>query len=161
LEKKGWMLVNRGKYLWFALKKGQLMWFAGPRPVDKLSEKNAKGHLMVADCAVFPSVYEPFGIVALEAMAAGTPVVVSDVGGLSEVVEMHETGIKVHPSDPGSLAWGILHTLKNPEWSRTRAANAKRVARTEYNWARIARMTLDVYEQIAQEARAGDWAYKV
>ena len=69
---------------------------------------------MVADCAVFPSLYEPFGIVALEAMAAGCPVVVSDVGGLSEVVEMHETGIKVHPNDPQSLAWGILYTLQNP-----------------------------------------------
>lgn len=118
------------------------------------------GLFKVADVAVFPSVYEPFGIVALEAMAAGTPVVVSDVGGLSEVVDMHETGIKVYPSDPASLAWGILHTLKNPHWSRQRAENAERVARTQYNWDLIARMTTDVYNRIAGEARAGDWAYK-
>ena len=83
------------------------------------------GLFMVADCAVFPSLYEPFGIVALEAMAAGTPVVVSDVGGLSEVVEMHETGIKVYPNDPKSLAWGILYTLENPQWSRQRVQNAE------------------------------------
>src|SRR5207248_8807694 len=87
------------------------------------------GLFKVADCAVFPSLYEPFGIVALEAMAAGTPVVVSDVGGLSEVVDLHVTGIKVHPNDPASLAWGILHTLRHPEWSRQRAENANRVAR--------------------------------
>lgn len=114
----------------------------------------------VADVACFPSIYEPFGIVALEAMVAGTPVVVSDVGGLSEVVELHETGIKVHPDDPQSLAWGILHTLQNPEWSQARARNADRVARELYNWGRIADMTLDVYERVVGEAKAGDWAYK-
>src|SRR5207253_2365110 len=91
----------------------------------------------VADCAVFPSLYEPFGIVALEAMAAGTPVVVSQVGGLVEVVTLHETGITVYPNDPASLAWGILHTLQHPEWSRQRAANAERVVRSQFNWARI------------------------
>lgn len=115
----------------------------------------------VADCAVFPSLYEPFGIVALEAMAAGTPVVAADVGGLSEVVEMHETGIKVYPNNPESLAWGILHTLRNPEWSRQRAEKANRLARSEYNWARIADMTAQVYRRVVEEAKAGDWAYKL
>jgi len=118
------------------------------------------GLFKVADVAVFPSVYEPFGIVALEAMAAGTPVVVSDVGGLSEVVDMHETGIKVYPSDPGSLAWGILHTLHNPQWSHQRAENANRVARTQYNWDLIAGMTVDVYNRVVREANASDWAYR-
>jgi glycogen(starch) synthase len=114
----------------------------------------------VADCAVFPSLYEPFGIVALEAMAAGTPVVVSDVGGLSEVVDHNVTGIKVHPNDPGSLAWGILYTLQNAGWSRLRAENANVVARSEYNWGRIADLTLKTYERVVHEARLGDWAYK-
>lgn len=118
------------------------------------------GLFKVADVAVFPSVYEPFGIVALEAMAAGTPVVVSDVGGLAEVVEMHETGIKVYPGNPESLAWGIVHTLKNPHWSRQRAENASRLARSHFNWGRIAAMTVDVYNRIVSEAKAGDWAYR-
>jgi glycogen synthase len=118
------------------------------------------GLFKVADCAVFPSLYEPFGIVALEAMTAGTPVVVSDTGGLSEVVENHETGIKVSPGDPEALAWGILHTLQHPEWSRQRAMKANRMVRDEYNWPSIARKTVDVYERIADEARQGDWAYK-
>jgi glycogen synthase len=115
---------------------------------------------LVSNCAVFPSLYEPFGIVALEAMAAGTPVVVSDVGGLSEVVELHETGIKVQPNDPRSLAWGILHTLQHPEWSAARVQNAARVVREQYNWHRIARMTLNTYERIVSEAKASDWAYR-
>lgn len=115
----------------------------------------------VAQAAVFPSLYEPFGIVALEAMAAGTPVVVSDVGGLSEVVKLHETGIKVYPNDPQSLAWGILHTLKNPRWSARRAANASHVVRAEYNWPHVADLTQQVYRRVVDEACAGDWAYKI
>jgi glycosyltransferase involved in cell wall biosynthesis len=115
----------------------------------------------VANVAVFPSLYEPFGIVALEAMAAGTPVVVSEVGGLTEVVDLHRTGITVKPNDPQSLAWGILHTLKHPEWSATRASNANHAVRAEFNWPRIADLTTRVYRRVIDEAREGDWAYKV
>lgn len=125
----------------------------------RVSDDVRDGLFKVADCAVFPSLYEPFGIVALEAMAAGTPVVVSDTGGLSEVVDLHKTGIKVHPYDAGSLAWGILHTLQHPEWSRERAASANAIVRDLYNWPRIVRMTIDVYERVASEARQGKWAY--
>ena len=71
----------------------------------RISDDDRDRLYKVADCAVFPSLYEPFGIVALEAMAAGTPVVTTDVGGLAEVVTLHETGLKVHPDDPHSLAW--------------------------------------------------------
>jgi glycosyltransferase involved in cell wall biosynthesis len=126
----------------------------------RISDEVRDGLFMVADVAVFPSIYEPFGIVALEAMAAGTPVVVSDVGGLDEVVDLHETGIKVYGGDPKSLAWGILHTLKNPQWSRRRAENAYRVVREEYNWSLIADRTLDVYKRVVNEAKTGDWAYR-
>jgi glycogen synthase len=126
----------------------------------RISDEVRDGLFMVADVAVFPSIYEPFGIVALEAMAAGTPVVVSDVGGLTEVVDLHETGIKVYPDDPQSLAWGILHTLKNPQWSRARAENAYRAVREEFNWSLIADRTLDVYRRVVNEAKAGDWAYR-
>jgi glycosyltransferase involved in cell wall biosynthesis len=126
----------------------------------RIPDEVRDGLFRVADCAVFPSLYEPFGIVALEAMAADCPVVVSDVGGLAEVVDMHETGIKVYPDNPESLAWGILHTLKNPEWSRARVQNAARVVREQYNWHRIADMTIDVYNKTVEDAKAGDWAYR-
>lgn len=127
----------------------------------RISDEVRDGLFKVANVAVFPSLYEPFGIVALEAMAAGTPVVVTEVGGLTEVVDLHRTGITVKPNDPQSLAWGILHTLKNPEWSATRASNASHAVRAQFNWARIADMTTRVYHRVVEEACAGDWAYKV
>lgn len=126
----------------------------------RISDEVRDGLFKAANVAVFPSLYEPFGIVALEAMAAGTPVVVSDVGGLSEVVDLHNTGIKVHPDDPQSLAWGILHTLQNPEWSAARASNANQMVRAEYNWGRIADITTQVYRRVIDEAKSGDWAYR-
>jgi glycosyltransferase involved in cell wall biosynthesis len=115
----------------------------------------------VADVAAFPSLYEPFGIVALEAMAARCPVVVAETGGLSEVVALHETGLKVHTDDPSSLAWGILHTLQHPDWSRARAANAYRVASKDYNWNTIACATVDVYERAYTEWQLDDWGKTV
>ncbi len=101
----------------------------------------------IADVATFPSLYEPFGIVALEAMAAGCPVVVAETGGLVEVVTLHETGLTVHPNDTDSLAWGIVHTLQHPDWTRVRCENAFRVARDIYNWGAIADATIEVYER--------------
>ncbi|MFN2185708.1 MAG: glycosyltransferase family 4 protein [Anaerolineae bacterium] len=111
----------------------------------------------IASCAVFPSLYEPFGIVALEAMAAKCPVVVSEVGGLQDVVQHADTGITVYSDDPDSLAWGILHTLQHPEWAARRVENAYRAVREEYNWDRIAQRTAEIYEQIVAEAVLVDW----
>ena len=68
--------------------------------------------LTLADVAVFPSLYEPFGIVAPEAMAAGAPVVASSAGGLGEVVTHMLTGLTAYPDDPASLAWAIVETLQ-------------------------------------------------
>lgn len=107
----------------------------------------------VADCAVFPSLYEPFGIVALEAMAARCPVVVAEVGGLKEVVQHAETGITVYPGDPHSVCWGILHTLQHPEWTKQRVENAYRKVVEQYNWPRIARLTIGVYQRVVEERR--------
>jgi len=111
----------------------------------------------VASCAVFPSLYEPFGIVALQAMAAQTPVVVSEVGGLAEVVRHAETGITVYPNNPDSLAWGIVHTLQRPDWARQRAANAYRMVLDEYNWTVIAARTAGVYERVVRERATSNW----
>jgi glycogen(starch) synthase len=122
-----------------------------------ISDEDRDRLFKIADCAVFPSLYEPFGIVALEAMAARCPVVVSEVGGLRDVVRHAETGITVYPDDPASLAWGIVHTLQHPEWSAARVRNAYRVAREEYNWQRIALMTADVYRRVIAERAITEW----
>jgi glycosyltransferase involved in cell wall biosynthesis len=111
----------------------------------------------VADVAIFPSLYEPFGIVALEAMVARCPVVVSETGGLREVVRHGETGILVHPGDPDSLAWGILHTLENPAWAHQRVENAYNEVQRRYNWQTIARQTINVYERVFAEYEESDW----
>ena len=122
-----------------------------------ISDEDRDRLFKIADCAVFPSLYEPFGIVALEAMAARCPVVVTEVGGLQDVVQHAETGITVYGDNPDSLAWGILHTLQHPEWAVTRVENAHRVVREEYNWERIARMTASVYARIEAEAAIASW----
>ena len=111
----------------------------------------------VAACAVFPSLYEPFGIVALEAMAANVPVVVSLVGGLQEVVTHAETGICVYPDNAKSMVWGISHTLARPDWAAQRAANAHRLVLKEYNWRRIAQRTVKVYERVVDERSRITW----
>lgn len=111
----------------------------------------------LANCAVFPSLYEPFGIVALEAMAARCPVVVSEVGGLKEVVEHDRTGITVYPDNPDSLAWGILQTLTRPEQARERAKLAQQVVKRCYNWDRIAKLTVSSYQRVVEERRRVDW----
>jgi glycosyltransferase involved in cell wall biosynthesis len=122
-----------------------------------ISDEDRDKLFKIASCAVFPSLYEPFGIVALEAMAAKCPVVVSEVGGLQDVVQHAKTGITVYSDDTYSLAWGILHTLQHPEWAARRVENAYRVVREEYNWERIAQRTHEIYRQVISEAALVDW----
>lgn len=106
--------------------------------------------LHVANVAVFPSLYEPFGIVALEAMAAGRPVIVSDVGGLADVVEHGRNGLKMYPGDKQSLASQVTQVLLNPEWAKTLAETAYGEI-GNYDWNRIAIQTIAVYERVLRE----------
>jgi glycosyltransferase involved in cell wall biosynthesis len=99
-----------------------------------------------SDAAVFPSLYEPFGITALEAMAAKTPVIVTDTGGLAEIVQHEKTGIKVYVDNSDSLAWGILRVLKNSDVAEKIRANAYRKALRDYDWDKIAEKTMKVYD---------------
>ncbi len=111
----------------------------------------------VADVATFPSIYEPFGIVALEAFAAECPVVAASTGGLTEVVRFAETGITVYPDNVDSLAWGILYALRHPDQARSFAATALHETRERYNWQRIASDTHAVYHQVWQEWQLSSW----
>ena len=109
------------------------------------------------DVAVFPSLYEPFGIVALEAMAARTPVVISDAGGLREVVDHGVNGFVTWAGNADSLAWGIMQVLTNPAGAKSMADNAYAKAIDVFNWDRIAAQTIAVYERIRTEIEAGTW----
>jgi len=97
------------------------------------------------DVAVIPSLYEPFGIVALEAMAAGLPVVVSDTCGLREVIEHGMDGYCAPPGDAAQLAYYITELLNNPELARHFTRRARRNVAIKYNWRQIASDTLKVY----------------
>jgi glycogen(starch) synthase len=110
-----------------------------------------------ASVAVVPSYYEPFGLTALEAMAAGAPVVVSDTGGLGETVVHGETGLKVPPADPGALAAGILRLLGDREMAGRLTAAAKTEIAERFSWRKVAAMTGDVYSEVVQAARESGW----
>ncbi|MCS6958592.1 MAG: glycosyltransferase family 4 protein [Pseudanabaenaceae cyanobacterium SKYGB_i_bin29] len=101
----------------------------------------------VADCAVFPSLYEPFGIVALESFAAGVPVVVSNTGGLPEVVEDGVTGIVTKVNNSQSLAEGILRVLQDADLAQTLVANARAVLDVKFNWHMLAQQTIETYQK--------------
>jgi glycogen synthase len=111
-----------------------------------------------ADVSVVPSLFEPFGIVALEAMAAKSPVVVSDTGGLSEIVEHDVSGVKVYPNNPDSLAWGITKVLLDASYARNIRENAYRRIQEKYDWGKIALQTKGIYEGVLGEYTKSFWA---
>lgn len=121
-----------------------------------LSDEERDRLYVVADVCVFPSRYEPFGIVALEAMAAGTPVVVSDVGGLGTVVQHDLTGLTTYPEDVNSLAWAIKQVLRDPAAAAERAQRASAFVEEHLNWHVIAGMTIEVYEGVCGQVVAAD-----
>ncbi len=126
-----------------------------------ISDEEREQLYRVADVAVFPSLYEPFGIVALEAFAANCPVVATRAGGLGEVIKPHETGILVDPDTSEGLSWGILHTLQYPDWARARAANAMREVQSRFTWPRIAEDTVTIYERVLAEQRVSGWGARL
>jgi glycogen(starch) synthase len=103
-----------------------------------------------ADVLVVPSVYEPFGIVALEGMATGVPVVASQVGGLSEVIEHDRTGLFVFPRSPESIAWGIDRVLSDPDHAKWLIENAKEKLHKAYSWEAVAMKTVEVYRKVVE-----------
>ena len=109
--------------------------------------------LRSADAVVCVPWYEPFGIVPLEAMACGTPVVASAVGGMIDSVVDGVTGVHVPPRDPERLAEALAPLLADPErCARYGSAGVDR-ARRRFGWPRIAAATLDVYARVAGRPR--------
>ena len=119
-----------------------LVTFLGARDQDTL-----QFYYSAADCLVMPSHYESFGMVALEAMACGTPVVVSDVGGLSQLVRHNITGIRVHVKDPAAMADAIQRLLTNEVLRRRMGTRAACYA-DDYSWSKIVDKLVGVYEEL-------------
>ncbi|OIP72892.1 MAG: glycoside hydrolase [Oscillatoriales cyanobacterium CG2_30_44_21] len=99
----------------------------------------------IASCAIFPSLYEPFGIVALESFAAKVPLVVSDTGGLPEVVRHQVTGIVTRVNDANSLADGIISILRDPDYAQTLVAEAQYDLKERFSWDLLAAQTEDIF----------------
>ena len=108
------------------------------------------GHELTAlmgasDCYVVPSIYEPFGMVALEAAAAGTPVAVAATGGLAEIVDHGLTGVTFPPGDPHALAEAVGSVLADRDYARSLALRARDRVHDDFNWPAIAARTAAVY----------------
>ena len=110
-----------------------------------------------SDIAVFPSLYEPFGIVALEGMVAGVPVIVSDTGGLGEIVEHGVDGMKFYAGNANSLADCILELLYNPEKAESMVKNAFEKVSSVYDSEIVSKKTMDVYSEILKESKESGW----
>lgn len=124
-----------------------LIMFMGARDQDQLV-----WHYSAADVVVMPSHYESFGMVALESMACGTPVIGADVGGLSFSIQNGYNGFLVPGRDPHSLADKILLLIKHP-FLRDQLGEQARQTTERYDWPNIASEILDVY-RVPQAAPA-------
>lgn len=106
-----------------------------------------------ADIAVLPSRYEPFGIVALEAAAAGTPLVTSDAGGLGEAVIDGRTGLSFPARDIAALAAAVRAALDDPAAAQRRALAARKRLTADFDWGTVADRTAGVYRGATRRER--------
>ncbi len=125
-----------------------VLWINEMVPVPVVTQLYS--HAAVFAC---PSVYEPFGLINLEAMACETAVVASAVGGIVEVVEDGRTGVLVEPARPDVLADAINRVLADPERARAMGQAGRRRVEAHFSWASIAERTEQVYAEAADEFR--------
>ena len=112
-----------------------------------MDSKKVQKMYKCADVAVFPSTYEPFGIVALEAMLAGVPTVVSDVGGLDEIVTHGVDGMKSYAGNSNSIADSVTALLYDHQLSTNISKKARQKVKEQFNWEKIAQDTHFTYEK--------------
>ena len=120
----------------------RIRWINAMLPVEEVVQLYS--HAAVFVC---PSIYEPFGLINLEAMACGTPVVASRVGGIPEVVVDGETGLLVEPGDPAALAAALRRVLDDPARAARMGEAGRRRVEAHFSWDRIAERTMEIYRQ--------------
>jgi glycogen(starch) synthase len=132
-----------------SLRLGRAVTFTGFLDHDDIAALAA-----AADVAVIPSIYEPFGMVALEAAAAGTPLVAADSGGLREIVEAGRTGLQFAAEDVAGLADAVTTLLRDEVLARRLVRDAREAAASRYTWSAVAERTTAVYRRAIREERA-------
>ena len=121
-----------------------------------IPEKERIMHYAACDVAVFPSLYEPFGIVTLEAMSMEKPVVVGarGVSGMREIVVPsgpNQCGFHINPYDPKDIAWGIVNSIKDPAEKERLGKNGRKRVLENFTWNIVAKKTIELYEEVVHK----------
>jgi glycogen(starch) synthase len=124
-----------------------------------IPEEDRIAHYAAADLCVFPSLYEPFGIVALEAMSMAKPVVVGATkgSGMREFVIPNgpdKCGLHINPYEPNDIAWGITSALEDVKLAKEMGMNGRRLVLETYNWDAVSARTLKLYEDLLEADRS-------
>lgn len=119
----------------------------------RISDENLPVYFAAADVCVVPSHYEPFGLVPIEAMASGTPVVGSAVGGLNFTVISEETGLLVPPKDEQAFAEAIDRILNDPQWRNQLGESARKRMESEFSWEGVASTLSDLYGRVIEQSK--------
>jgi len=118
----------------------------------RISDELLSVYYTAADVCVVPSHYEPFGLVAIEAMACSTPVIASDVGGLQFTVVPEETGLLAPPKDEVAFAEAIDRILSHPDWRNQLGQRARWRVEEKFSWDGVAHQLSDLYLQFVRNS---------
>jgi len=102
---------------------------------------------LLSDASVFvlPSVYEPFSICTLEAMAVGLPVIASNIGGPAELIKSGKTGILVQPKNPEAISGAVISVLENRKFAASLGSNAKAFVKENFTWQKVLPKYVELY----------------
>ncbi len=115
-----------------------------------VSDKELVSLMKKAEITVAPSVYEPFGIVPLEAAACETPTVGSYTGGMKDTIVHEYTGLHTYPADPGSITDQVVRGLNDPNWMNWLGENARDRVEDNFRWEQISAWTTGIYNKVSE-----------
>ena len=126
-----------------------------------IPEEERIAHYAACDVAAYPSLYEPFGIVTLEAMSMEKPVVVGAAGtsGMKEIVSItgsDKCGFHINPNDPADIAWGIINAIKDSEKLTQMGHNGRKRVLKCFSWNVAAESTINLYSELLESKNAQD-----
>ena len=116
--------------------------------IGYISDEEKNSYILQSDLTVFPSLYEPFGIVALESMILGKPTIVSNVGGLKGIIGHMDTGLLMVPGDAKSLLEHINFLLDNPKKAEEIGLQGRKMVEGLYGWNRVACETVRAIKDV-------------